>query len=342
MDLAREARLSPDHVIANLSVLTPTERVRLLAHAVRDFGHEPYRRYSPDMGDAVRQLVANEYVSPPNEQQWETFFVSQNAKANLFNQYYQDVWNQAFAIGPEQFFSDPRMLAYVLQTLSTAEKPASLLKPTADKSILRQEDLPIPGLGEIPIYICSAMELLPGARSAIVAELSWMRAQGYRWPGAIMVKSDPGGSRQTDREPCAGLPKLKGSHLRIGAVAERMPCTLRHEDMHEVRAQLPAQVLLNVNKIYDQAMAADAGLIFNDEFYMKKFLHAGHPMQNSNEFFASAAHAFTHHADEMAALIQSPDTPQAVRTYATAMWHLLRDEVFHNKVFTRGETDPFR
>lgn len=340
--LAREARLSPEHTIANLAALAPSERVGILARAVSDYGHEPYRRYTADMGEAVRQLVANEYVAPKAEQRWQTFFMSQKASANFFHHHYLDMWKQVDAVGEMSFFSDPRMLTYVLQTVSTAKNPASLLRSTSDKAISRQEDLPIPGLGKIPIYICGAMEMLPGAAATIVDELRWMHIQGYRWPGAIMVKADPGGSRQTDREPCVGLPKIKGSHLRIGAVAERMPCTLRHEDMHEVRAQLPAHVLKRVDKIYDRAMVVDAGLIFNDEYYMKKFLHAGHPMQNANEFFAGAAHAFTHHADEMVALIQSPDTPKSVRTYAIAMWRLLRDDVFHNKVFTQGGTDPFR
>lgn len=340
--LAREARLNPDGVTANLGGLAPEERVSLLNQAVHGHRHEPYRRYTPNLEDAVLQLVANEYVAPPADRRWEKFFISQNRNANLFHRQYMDVWTQVAVAGEVNFFSKPRLLTYVLQTVSTAGKPALLLKNAPIGTAPRQEDLPIPGLGKIPIYMCGAMEMLPGATAAIRDELRWMHTQGYRWPGAIMVRAEPGGSRQTNLEPCEGLPKFQGSHLRIGAVAERMPCTLRHEDMHEIRSQLPAHVLNRVEVLYDQAMAEDFGLFFNDEYYMIKFLHAGHPMKNSNEFFGSAAHAFTHHADDLVALVQDPSTPQPVRAYATAMWRLLRDEVFHGKVFTQDGQDPFR
>lgn len=342
MGLAIEARRHPDHVTTNLAVLGAGDRDAILAQAKRAPRHEFFRRYTPDLETAARQLVANEYVASPADQRWKSFFVSQNNNANRFNRYYQAIWASVDAAGETAIFSEPRMLTYVLQTVSQSEGPASLLRPTAMDPTPRREDLRVPGIGKIPIFVCGVLAMLPGASSAIIDELRWMHTQAYRWPGAIVVKREPGGSRQTDREPCPGLPKWTGSHLRIGAVAERMPCTLRHEDMHEVRAQLSAKVLKKVEGIYDQAMAADAGLIFNDEFYMKKFLHAGHPMHNSNEFFASAAHAFTHHADDVVALIRDPSTPQPVRAYATAMWRLLRDAVFHGKVFTQDGQDPFR
>lgn len=341
MALAREARLNPGHAIANLSVLPPSERAQILKQALAA-PHTPYRRYSPNPDEVVLQLIANEYVAPSDERRLKTFYSSQSAAGNLFHLQYLDVWQHADAVGAQAFFSEPRLLTYVLQTVTPPNKITSLLKAVSALGGARQEKLVIPGVGKIPVFVCGAMAMLPSSTSVIVDEMRWMSAQNYALPGAIMVKPEAGGSRQTNREPCAGLPVFKGSHLRVGAVGDRMACTLRHEDMHEVRARLPDHVLQRVEGIYGEAMLADFGLIFNDEFYMKKFLHAGHPMQNSNEFFASAAHAFTHHADALVILIQSPDTPKAVRSYASAMWHLLRDDVFHGKVFTANGKDLFR
>lgn len=341
MALAREARLNPGHTQANLSVLGLKERVLILQQALGE-PHTPYRRYTPNLDAAVLQLVANEYVAPPGERRWQTFYSSPHAAGNLFHLQYMDVWQHVDAVGAQTFFAEPRMLTYVLQTVSPPNKIVSLLKAVSSIAAVRHEKLVIPGVGKISVFVCGAMAMLPGSTSVIVDEMRWMSAQHYALPGAIMVKPEPGGSRQTNREPCADLPIFKGSHLRVGAVGDRMSCTLRHENMHEVRARLPEHVLHRVEEIYGEAMVADFGLIFNDEYYMKKFLHAGHPMQNSNEFFASAAHAFTHHADAVAMLTQDPATPENVRAYAIPMWRFLRDDIFHGKVFTQNGQDPFR
>jgi hypothetical protein len=139
----------------------------------------------------------------------------------------------------------------------------------------------------------------------------------------VAITDTPGGYHYYNEKLC-GRYKVKGHSVRIGLISERAPCTARHELSHVVFADLPKPVRRKITQLYKQAMASDdKGLIFNDEYYMFKFLHAGHPMQNESEFFAGAMHAYTQHRDELMKNINAQTTPKTVKDYALATIEVL-------------------
>lgn len=95
-----------------------------------------------------------------------------------------------------------------------------------------------------------------------------------------------------------------------------------------------------LQQLYQQALLADAGLIFSDSTYEHSCMEMGHPWDNADEFFASSFKNFILHADELATNINRPETPPEVKAYAIEMWKFLRDEVFYT-VFTENGRDPF-
>lgn len=331
LQLAAGARRAPQTTIKGLGALSGAERLALLHEALGRGITQTYRTYSPDTEAAIYQLVANEFIATPQERCWEKFFTSTHPQASRFNTMYQEVWKRVAHYGEATSFSSPTMLTYVLQTIVARRGdpiavPTPILRPLAQCRTPQFEILHVVQHGSMPLFICGGFELLPEARKIIADELSQMTAWGYRWPGAISLRESPGGVRRTNKAPCKTMSRWPGSHLQIGVVPTRMPCTLRHELMHEVRAQLSKETLDRVEKLYDQAMRADFGLIFNDEYYMHRYLHAGHPMQDSNEFFASAAHAYSHHPVALLETIHG--APPPVQAYAQAMVQLLKNKVF--------------
>lgn len=350
----------PDAVIRDIPAMTPKGRQALVRQLRTECTPMPYRPYAPDPHVAARQLVVAElidgqrcsYQTVAKVKPLTDFYEGPTPKANRFYQLYQGEWKKLRSQGAERYLASPDRLAdYILGIGRGGDSPtfdqmAQWMTPKLYWGP-HKETLQVSSDRSIRLFICEAFDPTAMVRELIAEELQWVLAQGYQITD-VALRSAPGGAHRdgTQRPPCNEKAfALSGTYVFIGLFPKRTPCTIRHEILHSVYHQLlekkPA-VIEKLRKIYADAMKADTGLIFNDEFYMDVFLHAGHPMHNDSEFFAGAAHAFSHHGDRLVQHIRDPLTAPETRAYATAMWRLLRGDVFHGKVFTRDGQDPFR
>lgn len=358
--LAKRVRTAPDAVIRDIPAMTPKDRLGLVRHLRKECTPLPYRPYAPDPRVAARQLVVAELIDG-QRCEYQTivkvkpltdFYEGPTREANRFYQLYRSEWRKLRHAGAEKYLASPDRLAdYVLGIgrggdAPTFDQMAQWMTPKLYRGPHR-ETLQVAPDRSIRLFICEAFDLTAMVRELIAEELRWVLTQGYQITD-VALRSAPGGAHRdgAKRPPCDEKSfALSGMYVFIGVFPGRTPCTIRHEILHSVYHQLQEKKPASIERlrnIYADAMKADTGLIFNDEFYMDVFLHAGHPMHNDNEFFAGAAHAFSHHGDRLAQHIQDPRTTPETRAYATAMWRFLRDDVFHGKVFTQDGQDPFR
>ncbi len=321
LDLAKRARTQPNAVIHDLAVMTAPDRETLLANVQTHYATEIFLHYFPDIDHAVRQLMANEFVSGKS---FESEFYQHKRHPNDFGEKYESLWLRA-TYHRASFFSQPEMLAYVLQTVVRSNAEAA---PIEKVSELFHHDATFPsrisrwgniGKLDIWLYTCNYFEVLPAGMDVLQEGLEWLIQLGYQPPVAVEAEEYPGGYHYYDHNMCGDSQfPMKGHSVRIGMIPNRAPCTMRHELSHVILAQLDKPMRHQVETLYQHAMKADFGLIFDDEFYMHKYLHAGHPMLNDSEFFAGAMHAYTHHREELMANINAPTTPKAVKAYALA------------------------
>lgn len=342
-----------------IEAMGPKERLALVRRLQKECTPRPYRPYAPDPLVAARQLVVSEvidgqrcaYQTSVKVKPFTDFYEGPTPEANRFFKLYRQEWRAMRRLGVSKYLATPERLSdYVQGIAHGGEGPAS--SEMAQWMTARfysgphRELLPITSEKKIPLFICEAFDPTPHARDQIAGELRWLLEQGYEVP-PVVLRTLPGGAHRdgSRRPPCDHQAfAFFGMYVFIGLFPKRTPCTIRHEVMHSVYRQLEKkhpEIIAKLRAIYAEAMRADMGLIFNDEYFMDVFLHAGHPMHNDNEFFASAAHAYTHHADRLVQYINDPRTTTATRAYATAMWRLLRDDVFHGKVFTQSGQHPF-
>lgn len=330
LKLAAQARRDPKSVIRDLEAMSVPDRESLLANVLTHYTTQSFRPYSPDVNQAIRQLVANEFVATPKERKWEKFYRSTTDDGCNFLRRYQKIWK-------ETDFSQPEMLTYVLQTVvrSKAEAApmlgAALLRlPHQPEGARKSTPLTV-GDKSVDVYICGDYEPTDAGRQLLVAGLKWVQDVGYQLPVAVEVRDTPGGYHYYNDKLCKQFP-VEGSAVKVGLIPQRAHCTARHELSHVIYAQQSNVVRQKVKALYEQAMRADYGLIFNDEHYMVdyKFLHAGHPMQNDSEFFAGALHAYSQHQDELMKNINAPTTPKAVKAYAMDTLKVL-DQVLRPK-----------
>jgi hypothetical protein len=332
--------------------MTPAQRLGWVRQLRKEYTPMPYRPYAPDPQVAARQLVVAELIASIKFKPFKDFYKGPTREANRFYQFYQREWKDLRRLGAERYLSTPERLADYVQGIGHGgEFPNTFqmsqwMSPRSDRRPHR-ESLQISSEKSIQLFICGAFDPTAMAREVVAEELRWVMAQGYQITD-VALRTTPGGAHRdgTKRPPCDEKAfMLSGMYIFIGLFPKRTPCTIRHEVLHSVYHQLlekRPEVITRLRQIYADAMKADMGLIFNDEYFMDVFLHAGHPMHNDNEFFASAAHAYSHHADRLVQYIQDPQTTPATRAYAITMWCYLRDDVFHGKIFTQDGKDPLR
>lgn len=330
LNWAARARKQPEAVIRDLAAMMAPDRASVLANIQTHYTTQHFRPYTPNSEQAIRQLVANEFVATPREQNWVKFYKSTDPNGSSFLRRYQKIW-------AESDFSEPEMLTYVLQTVvrSKAEKAplqgaALLALPHQPEGARKSHALSVSGKA-VDMYICGDYEPTDAGRTLLVAALQWVLDSGYQLPEAVEVRDTPGGYHYYNDKLCKQFP-VEGSAIKVGLVPQRAQCTARHELSHVIYAQQSRAVRDKVKALFAQAMRADYGLIFNDEYYMvdRKFLHAGHPMENDSEFFAGAMHAYSQHRDELMSNITASTTPKAVKAYALGTIKVL-DQILRAK-----------
>lgn len=316
----------------------------------------PFRPRAFDIPTAARQLVVAELVDAYRNQceldlkgdlkldPFKDFYESDLKPRNISNRFYHHYlmeWRDLKRLGPLEYKGTGERIADFAQAVALGRKSASAQEMvkvlTPRKSAVPYEKMVTlranPG---VKLYVCGAFDPTPATVALVTEGVQWMVDQGYT-PTPIALRQQPGGAhRDAHARPPCGVQKWRfsGMYALVGIYPERTPCTIRHEVSHSIYHQLEKSdpdVIKKVKEIYKQAMAADVGLIFNDEYYMDVFPHAGHPMHNDGEFFAGAAHAYTHHAKRLDDHIKDDRTPEAVRKYALAMVQLLRERVFPRK-----------
>lgn len=330
IQLAAQARRDPNSVIRDLTAMTAPDRASVLANIQTHYTTQSFRPYTPNVEQAIQQLVANEFVATPQERNWGRFYKSTDPNGCDFLRRYQKIWKEAN-------FSQPEMLTYVLQTVVRSKADAApmagaalLMFPHQPEGARKSISLTV-GSKSVDMYICGDYEPTESGRTLLVAALQWVLDSGYQLPAAVEVRDTPGGYHYYNDKMCKKFP-VEGSAIKVGLVPQRAHCTARHELSHVIYAQQSNAMREKVKALYAQAMRADYGLIFNDEYYMidQKFLHAGHPMQNDSEFFAGALHAYSQHRDELMTNINAPTTPKAVKAYALGTIRVL-DQVLAHK-----------
>jgi len=338
------------------------ERVQTLLSQCPKMGARPY---AADLPTAVRQLVVAEIVDAyrvhcgqaapkvgsPALHAFKNFYEGPRkvAGANRFYERYTQEWAHLYKLGIEAYLAVPERLADLEATLQNATAPASeavlsgMMKrvvklSTSEPVILSQEQ-------RSRLYACGVVPT-ESTKQQIILGMKWLVEQGYS-PVPVALRETPGGAHRYAQKqpPCDDRNnRFRGAYILTGIYPGRTDCTTRHEASHSIYHQIentsPA-TMKEIKNLYARAMLADAGLIFNDEYYMGHFIHAGHPMHNDNEFFAGAAHAYSHHADRLVSYIRDPRTSGATKSYAISTWQLLRDQVFNGRVFTANQIDPF-
>lgn len=331
VQLAARARQDPQALMRELGALAPGDREGLLYVVQTQYATQSFRPYTPHVTQAILQLVANEFVATPEERNWQPFYKSRDKAGNGFLQRYQQIWKAAAEVGEDRYFAQPDMLTYVLQTVTRPKteippvRGAALLALPPTQTMMERRSVPIVVGGQsVAVYICGNCEPTDAGRTMLTEGLKWVQDVGYQLPAAVEVRDAPGGYHYFNGKMCEKFPVV-GSAVKVGLVPERAACTARHELSHVIYAQQGPAMRQDVKALYERAMRADYGLIFNDEHYMvdRRFLHAGHPMQNASEFFAGALHAYSQHPDELMENINAPTTPQAVKDYARATLKLL-------------------
>jgi hypothetical protein len=330
LQLAAQARRDPNSVIRDLEAMPSPDRGSVLANILTHYTAQSFRPYTPNVDQAIRQLVANEFVATPQERNWGKFYKSTDSNGCNFLRRYQKIW-------AESDFSEPEMLTYVLQTVVRSKAEAAPLQGAALLMLPHQPEGPrkatplTVGAKSVDVYICGDYEPTAAGRNVLIEGLKWVLDAGYQLPAAVEVRDTPGGYHYYNDKMCKKFP-VEGSAIKVGLIPQRAPCTARHELSHVIYAQQSSAVRQKVKSVFAQAMRADYGLIFNDEYYMVdyKFLHAGHPMENDSEFFAGALHAYSQHRDKLMVNINAATTPTAVKAYALGTIQLL-DQVLHTK-----------
>jgi hypothetical protein len=344
LDLAAVARESPQTAIFELSQLRPAQRQAVFCDIRDHYVTQSYRPYTPNVDQAIHQLVANEFMASPAEQKkWTNFYAGASLRKRFPDRYhpavtveqtfaerYQEVWRWAQTEGTTRFFSQPDMLTYVAQTVRYAKTDPvpiqgslMLVTPASTTAFPRGGTLKL-GAESVAFYSCGNFVANLEGNQILTDELGWVSRQSYKLPAAVALTDTPGGYHYYNGMLCDTV-KVLGHSIRAGLIYERFPCTLRHELSHVIYAQLDPAARQKIEELYLLAMTADFGLLFNDEYYMKdrKFLHAGHPMKNPSEFFAGALHAVSQHRSEVMQNMNRPDTPEAVRAYAYPMMDLI-------------------
>lgn len=118
---------------------------------------------------------------------------------------------------------------------------------------------------------------------------------------------------------------------------------LTHEFGHRVFASHGFIDDKDLEKLLVSSWFAQNHLIVKDSSYIHPDsvdMDLGH-IETADELFASSLRAYFHDADQFAAFIQNPTTPDHMKEFGKAIWSYMRDRAFKGQVFTTTKRDPF-